>query len=293
MVIRSALAWRFEMYVVSAFEFAAVALLPVVMFQKKTKENIILTAELILFLILHMFVTGARSFLIDIVILFAIYMLMNFEIVKRKFIKPKKIPKKVIFLFAVGAVLLVIVMTVLRKGNKRDSSLLREIYRYFAISYPLFDRHLRISEHLPHTHGWELIYGLVRPPFSMLRSIGLNFPEGLNEAMIQINANDDFYQVGGGQSNSFVTVFYYHYMDFGVISLVLYSLLYGFVSQVVYNTMKRNTHNLRAQTFYLIIAIGLFLTFARSLFAAYRYVYALMVLAVAFRRPRRVEIPFV
>lgn len=285
MVIRSAIAYRFEMYVVAASEFAAIALLPIVFSEKKDKNNIILLGELILFLVLHMFVTGARSFLIDIVVLFLVYFLMNKEISKNilKKLTQIKIPKIVVIIIAVGAIGLVILMTMLRKGDRKETSIMREIYRYFAISFPLLDIHLDMSSPSDYTHGWTLVYGLIRPPLSMLHAVGVPFPSGLDEAMRQITANDDFYRVGGGKANSFVTVFYYNYMDFGMFSMILYSFIYGYAAQCVYCAVKRNP-NIKNQTFYLIISIGLFLSFARSCFAAYRYVYAFFILALAFRK---------
>lgn len=290
MVIRSAIALRFEMYVVAAAEFAAVALLPVVFYDKKSKQNIILLLELILFLVLHMFVTGARSFLIDVVFLFVIYIFMNFKksvsVFEKIFVQTKKIPKFLIIIIAAGAIALVILMTFLRKGDRKETSIFREIYRYFAISFPLLEKHLELSASEGFTHGWTLLYGLIRPPLSMLHSVGVPFPPGLDNTMNLINANNDFYPVGGGKANSFVTVFYYHYMDFGIYSMLLYSFFYGYGAQCVYANVKRDK-NVKAQTFYLLISIGLFLTFARSLFAAYRYVYAFFILAFAFKRQKK------
>ena len=61
-VIKSGFMYRIEMYVIQAAEFAAVAFLPVVLTDRRKREKKILALELIVFLVLHLFVTGARSF---------------------------------------------------------------------------------------------------------------------------------------------------------------------------------------------------------------------------------------
>lgn len=277
-VISSALAYRFEMYVVQAAEFAGVALFPLVLFAEKRKKKLVLLMEITVFLILHLFVTGARSFMIDIVFGTVVYFLINNSLRARAKEYFDKIPRIWVYIIVAGAVGLVIFATNLRKG---EGNLWREIYRYFAISLPLFDVHLSdISEY---THGWTIIYGLVRPPLSLLHSIGLPFPDGLQKAIDLIVANNDFYYVGGGKANSFVTVFYYFMMDFGAIGIPIGCFLYGYFSQAFYSRMQLEP-NKKNQAFYLLISIGLFLSFVRLFFTAYRYVYAFFILVLAFKK---------
>lgn len=94
-VIKSGFMYRIEMYVIQVAEFAAVALLPVVLTDRRKREKKILALELIVFLVLHLFVTGARSFIIDVVVIFDIYLMMNISLRRRfmdYFVKIKKNP---------------------------------------------------------------------------------------------------------------------------------------------------------------------------------------------------------
>ncbi|WP_302950611.1 O-antigen polymerase [Holdemania filiformis] len=283
-VIKSGFMYRIEMYVIQAAEFAAVALLPVVLTDRRKREKKILALELIVFLVLHLFVTGARSFIIDVVVIFGIYLMMNMSLRKRfmdYFAKIKKIP---IFLIMGGAFALVVYATLLRKG---EGGVLRDLYRYFAISGPLLDIHLEISaSNSVFTHGWTLLNGLLRPPLSLLHSLGVPFPIGAQQAIDLVNANNDFYFVGGGKANSFVTVFYYFYMEFGMVSMIALSFWYGTWTQGRYLNMKRNPDR-RNQAVYLLIAIALFLSFVRSFLSAYRYVYAFFILMIAFSKNKK------
>ncbi|MCD7998119.1 MAG: oligosaccharide repeat unit polymerase [Clostridiales bacterium] len=277
LVIRSNRAYQFEMYIVAAAEFAAVALFPIVLMDKKSKANVILSLEIIFFLILHMFVTGARSFMINIVFVCVLYYLINLNIRREVLEYYKKIPKSVITIVILGAIWLVIVATNMRKG---EGNLLRELYRYFAISFPLLETKLHLDN--AYTYGWTIIYGLVRPIFSLIRSFGIDYPDGLQYAIELINANNNFYYVGGGKANSFVTVFYYFYMDFGVIGIPIFSFIYGYFSQSIYKKMIRYP-NIKNQALYLLVAVGLFLSFVRFFFTSYRYVYAFFILLLAFK----------
>ena len=94
-VIKSGFMYRIEMYVIQAAEFAAVAFLPVVLTDRRKREKKILALEMIVFLVLHLFVTGARSFIIDVVVIFDIYLMMNISLRRRfmdYFVKIKKNP---------------------------------------------------------------------------------------------------------------------------------------------------------------------------------------------------------
>ena len=94
-VIKSGFMYRIEMYVIQAAEFAAVAFLPAVLTDRRKREKKILALELIVFLVLHLFVTGARSFIIDVVVIFDIYLMMNISLRRRfmdYFVKIKKNP---------------------------------------------------------------------------------------------------------------------------------------------------------------------------------------------------------
>ena len=289
MVIRSNAVYQFENYIVTTAEFAAVALLPVVFTDNAGWKKNVVALELIAFLVLHMFVTGARSFLIDIAILFFVYILINRSLISKFQEYFKKVPKFVFVIIGVGSIGLVVFMTTLRKGS--NEPIFRQIYRYFSISMPLFDTHLGLlGKEQSYTYGWTILYGIVRPWFSFLHSAGLPFPAGLEKAIEMVSMNNNFYPVGGGWANSFVTVFFYESMDFGIIGIPIFSCLYGIVAQSYYLRMI-NYPNRRNQALYLLISIGLILSFVRQFYTAFRYVYAFVLICVAFKSAKRQDDP--
>lgn len=285
-IVSSNLVFVIENFIVEAAVFASVALIPIVTTYKKSIKKYILLIELVVLQVSFIFVSGARSFLIDVALLFGVYIVMNKSLSSRFKHYFNKIPRFLFVLIAVGGIIIVGYMTILRKGDERP--LAYEIYRYISLAFPLFDTRLHSHDPSTFTHGWTLLHGFVKTPFFIFRKLThIPWPAGLTNASNLISANNDYYFVGGGFGgrggyvNSFVTAFYYMYMDFGIIGIIVESFMYGYFCQSCYKKVINNP-NRRTQAFYLLVAIGLLLSFVRSFFTAHRYVNAFIILFFAF-----------
>lgn len=282
LVIDNNLFYAIENYIVQPAVFASVAIIPVLTGSKSSRMKWIVLLELLLLNVLYIFVSGARSFLIDIAFLFVIYLLINKQYIGKFRENFSKIPKFVTWIIVFGAIGVVIYFTQLRKGD--DRTIVKEFYRYISISFPLLDSRLSMASAQGHvfTHGWTFLHGFTKPFFYIIRHLThLPYPSGLSEAMTQIAANNDFIYVGGGRANSFVTIFYYMFMDFGIVGVVLGCFLYGYFCQSIYKKMKGNP-NRRNQTIFLLMIIGVFLSFVRFHFTAHRYVNAFVIVYFSF-----------
>ena len=284
LVVDSKLTYYVEQYFVAAAEFAAVALFPIILFDKPKIKKFILIIEIVVFLILHLFVTGARSFMIDVVLGVLLYALMSRRMIHRFKEYFSKIPKVLIVVVGVGAVFMVVFMSRLRKGD--DISMLREMYMYFSISFPLFDIHINMMEFTQsYTYGMTVLNGLFRPLQIILSSIGIPSLPLYRKASQMLGANNEYYYVGQTRANSFVTAFYNFYMDFGTIGIIFGCFIWGYLSQSAYQNLKNNP-NRRIQAVYILIVIGLFLSFAKFQFVAYRYLYAFLIIILSFSEKR-------
>ena len=280
LVVDSSFTYYTEQYFVAAAEFAAVALFPIVLFDKKSKKKFVLIIEFVVFLVMHLFVTGARSFMIDVVVALVLYALMNRQLIGRFREYFSRISKVVLILVGVGAVAMVIFMSQLRKGDEVLFG--REIYMYFSISMPLFDIHLDLMHSNPtFTYGMTLLNGLLRPFLLVLRRIGIPYPKLYSLASQMLSDNNIYHYVGQTRANSFVTAFFNLYSDFGAIGIILGCFAWGYIAQSAYQSMKLNP-NRRSQAIYILIALGLFLSFVRLFFTAYRYLYAFLIILIAF-----------
>ena len=279
-VLQSGFSYLFENYCCTPSEFAGIALLPIVFGDRKNRKSKIVMAEIIAFLVFHFFVTGARSFIVDVILMMLFFFLINSSLRKQWKEYFDKVPKIVWVAIVAAAVGFAAYTTTLRKG---DDSVTREIYIYLAMAFPLLDIHLgMLRQSLDFTYGWTTLYGLLRPPFSMLHSLGFPYPAGLEHAMELINANNIFYSLGGIAANSFVSIFYYWMMDLGWLSLIIGAFVYGYFAESMYRRMLKSP-NRRNQAVYLLVLIGLLLSFTRNHFTAFRYVYAFFIVLMSFR----------
>ena len=272
-----------ENYIIATAEYAGVALVPLIVTDKSSRKRNILLIEVLLFFALHIFVTGARSFIFDVAFLLVLYVLIDAKLSKRFSDVFHRIPKFVIAIVVVLCVVFVVAVTALRRGDVKNV-LLHELYNYFTMCFRLFNIHIDLMRANPDfTYGMTLLNGLLRLPLLLIRSfLGIPYPALFQKAYDAIAANNDFYYIGTGRGNSFVTVFYYFFMDFGYIGIVIGSFLYGYLSQSSYYSMLRHPDK-RNTSFYLLIALGLFLSFARFHFTASRYIYAFFLLMICFK----------
>ena len=281
LVVRSAIQYDIEHYIVATAEFAGVGLLPVVLMDTKSSKKNLLFIELILFFGLHIFVTGARSFVFDLVFVNVIYFLIDAKLAKQFAALFNKIPKYLVRLIGFAAIAMFVIMTSLRRGSV--DTIFHEIYSYFTMCFRLLDTHIKMMLANPdYTNGMTLLHGLLRLPLLLLKFIGIPYPAAYQKAVDAINANNVFYAVGKGSGNSFVTLFYYMFMDFGYIGIVIGCFIYGYFSKSVYYSMQKHPDK-RSQAIYLLVAVGLFLSFTRLHFTAPRYVYAFFLLFLFFR----------
>ena len=283
-IVRSTIEYDIEHYIIATAEFAGVALFPIVMMDKPSQRKNILLIELTLFFTLHIFVTGARSFIFDIIFVIVIYFLIDRKLSRQFAEFFHRIPKFIVRIVSYGAIALFVIMTTMRRGS--IDTLFHEIYSYFTMCFRLFDTHIKMMLSQPdYTYGMTLLHGLLRPPLLILKFIGIPYPAAYQKAVDAINANNNFYAVGNGSGNSFVTVFYYFFMDYGYIGIVLGCLAYGYFSQSLYYGMQ-NHPDKRSQSIYLLLAVGLFLSFVRLHFTAPRYVYAFVLLLFSFKESK-------
>ncbi len=286
LIVRNAFEYDMEHYVVATSEFAGVGLFPVILMDKRSSRKYFLLIEMSFFFFLHIFVTGARSFVFDVIIVLFFYILIDSGM-RRTFSEYfNKYNKKIIFFIAAGALLLFVTMTQMRRGI--GSSIMHEFYSYFSICFRLLDTHLKLIHENPEfTYGMTALHGILRPFFLLLRAIGIPYPTIYSRTIELMNANNDFYAVGlRGSANSFVTLFYYFYMDFGYIGVLLGSFIYGYLSQSVYSQLTKKPDK-RIQSIYLLWIIGLVLSFARLHFTAHRYIYAFVLIMFSFYDSRK------
>ena len=187
----------------------------------------------------------------------------------------------------VAGVLLVLIMSYVR-----ESSILKSIYEYTTGSIICFSKKLEEllslsddSVYKARTYGFASLLGMVRPIYNVVERLGVSWDIFENASIfywpylgvpVSISPHTNNY-------NSFVTVFFYLYKDFGLFGVICGSLLYGVICQSIYKRyqMQLNEYSLMI---YIFIVISIFLTFMQSPFVSHKFAIALYLFLIVRRR---------
>ena len=202
-------------------------------------------------LLSDMFSTGGRvNLLYAIIVLIVVASYYRFKISRR-------VKKRMIFFISIG-VIAIIVVTLLR-----GSSVVRTLYSYFSIPVPLYSTY---SQHLLEddfiSYGGATFYPFFYVFNMIVKCLG-GRSEFLDNLVYYVGYPQDTW-VGGlfdrGVYNAFSTQFYYFYMDFRIVGIVLFSLLFGIIcGQFYYSSfVRRKTYCL---PWYLLLVQAMFGSF--------------------------------
>lgn len=201
------------------------ALIPIAIFVA-VKRNHLKFAILIFFdLFLNVLSSGSRVILLYTIIQFLV--VVSFE----KIVISKRM-KKTVFIFIIVGVVGILVMSVVRSSN----SLIRSFYTYFAAPIPLLSYWMHyVDQFNIHSYGLSFLY-----PFTWLFNasggfIGIHSNLIQNVVQWQSLPQDIWVNVFPDQAmNAFSTTFYFFYEDFRYIGVLVFSFLFGMISEVVY-----------------------------------------------------------
>ncbi|AIF45571.1 hypothetical protein X953_16525 [Virgibacillus sp. SK37] len=243
-------------YIISPLVYLAVPIAIVdYLIEKKSKLFVNTT---IIVVILFAVVTVSRNILVFSVI----YFIFTSLIYRKKFNLSNKIRRNlrktpvVISLPIIG----VATITLLRKA---EADFLKEAYVYLAGAIPQLS--IRLTEPISdlHTYGMLTTRGFTRMLFIILDKIGISYPESYLRAQDVLDNLERFIPIGEGiNMNAYATLFYHFYIDGGIIGVILFSALLGYICSRAYQGIKYNI-NIRNTVFYLLILQQLLFSVAR------------------------------
>lgn len=167
--------------------------------------------------------------------------------------------KKYMFLIAIVALIGIGITTIARAGN---GTLLKQIYKYFALPPTLLAVWLPEIEKSAKTYGFLTFYGVIGYFFRTFKTLGLNFlvPSIYDEAFNHLLRIQEFRNVGFGTANAFVTPIYYMMVDGGIPFLCLGSFVLSSLAANYHKRLKKNI-DIRSFSIYAMIMYGIFETF--------------------------------
>lgn len=224
---------------------------------------------------------GARLGIVNLGLSF----LMAFSMFKRKnnTVNRKEVSikrRRMHRLIVLGIVLVGIITT-----QRTSSRIYEEAYFYFALCLPLLSIWIPEIQATPHTYGMVSLFGLLRIPFLILEKLGLYSPEVYIKSYNYIVQANSFRSISSGTriANSFVTPYYYLYLDAGYIGIVLGMIIIGYFANKCYRNVL-NAYDYKAMYLLMLVDIGIFYTFIRLELVATNYFLALIATPLFFER---------
>lgn len=207
---------------------------------------------------------GGRMILISFIIQVVIILYYIYKDQGIRFKVSKKM-KRILFFIGIILIFFIIYMT-LNRGNG-ELKIIKTLYYYFVGGIPNTGLHLNDFNN-NYTYGLVFFSSLLRPVFLIMEYI-FGFTSSLYEIAINIPTvlAENITNIGNGEFNSFVTIFYYFYHDGGYIAVFLCSIIYGyFIQKIMKNYLLHKNYE------YLVLLILIF-TSITYVTIRYSYIY--------------------
>lgn len=216
------------------------------------------------------------------ILTYAMTFILGFFIYKRKYfmhrlelVKYKKWIKR----FSIVGAFAIIFLTLKRSST----GIFEHVYYYFAMCVPLLDRWIPYISNSPHTYGMLSFFGILRIPFLVMEKLGLNVPATYETAQGYILQANQFYSVGAMLGNSFVSPFYYLYLDGGIVGIVLGMFAFGYASEIIYKKARYSLDDKRV--YYLLLFCQMaFMSFIRWQFIGTAFAMAFVYAGILFKK---------
>lgn len=177
--------------------------------------------------------------------------------------------------------LAVVALVTISRGN----ALLFEAYTYFAIPLPLLAHWATVVDSNGiATNGSSMLYGVVTLVASIADVFGITMAQAVSEVVNR--PQDQWVELLPGRPfNAFVTIFYYFYADFRLPGVVVFSAMYGFFVQTVYDR-ARSFGGARSKLLLLLTIQSIVMAFVRWQFTDGAYVLAFVLLFLVVRKSK-------
>ena len=239
----------------------ALIIIATILFYTKTdqfsqKESRILLVFLLFDSVIGMFSNGGRE---NVFYFFLIFAFTNHIAAKDRAIINRisemslRRRRRIVRRIGVVVVIGLTVMTLLRSSTGESSLayLFRKYYFYFSGWVPHLSYRLSLVNSGDYTHGYAFVLGLLRIPVGILRWLGMKKSEAYLAAESITGMLQERVNIGGGHTfNAYVSLFYYFYRDFGILSLIFESFLFGAFCSKTEKAFNKNP-NLKTWFWYL------------------------------------------
>lgn len=269
---------------------ALYALIPVAMINLFETKNIFYHKKrflfsIVVFLSTFMYIFGsAGRFML---IFLGVQIVAVFQVYHKKL--PAKF-KKQIFIFILAVVFIFFLISLIRAAGASGKKV-NTFYAYLSIPVYLLDYWIEKMENTSHLYGGAFLYGILTFLNYFTSKFGFNIP--LYEKsydMIQITQNGWVEIFPNEWYNAYVSIFYYFYIDFGIIGVILGCIFFGYLCHEIYHIafIKKNKN---ALIFYLIMIQCIVCSIVRWQLGTITFVFTLIFEWLMISKKYKIEIP--
>ena len=186
----------------------------------------------------------------------------------------KKTKKAAVAVIAFVLAVLLLITAVRAEGSTGKK--VNTFYAYLSIPTYLFDYYVkRVGE--ARLHGSAFFYGLLTFFNYFTSKIGFEIPMYTEAYEIIQKTQDGWVDVFPGEYyNAYVSMFYYFYIDFGIVGIILGSAFFGYICYMVYHGAFKKK-NIVALIYYMLIIQCIICSLVRWQFATITMVIAFLV----------------
>ena len=213
--------------------------------------------------VMSMFTNGGREniFYAICIFVFTYFVTRTKEIKLSDWRSLDKRSKRIVIFVVVIGIVGMLIMTQNRNltGDNSSGFFLRKIYIYFSGWLPNLSARLEMINSSDYTYGSAFLLGLTKLPVLILYKIGIPYT-AMHERALQITHSLQYrINIGSGITfNAYVSPFYYFFRDFGYVSLIFESFLFGAFCAIVESKYQMNKN--AKSLFWLLFAFFLIIS---------------------------------
>ncbi|HHT7796126.1 TPA: O-antigen polymerase [Streptococcus suis] len=230
--------------------------------------------------VISLVINGGRSSFINFIISFILsFIFSNGEkvaefsklLIKRRYL--------IFSFFLILAIIVVILATLSRNGEESSTALL---YYYFAMEPLMLETWLGYINLDQLGYGMASLNGFIFPMmFLVVNFLGIQYPRyWKNIYDLTMLTDSRWINIAGGRSaNAYVSIFWFLYLDGGLFGVIIGMFIYGMLLGIAFkSSFLVFETNIKKQSIYIIMFIGLVYSFARIQFTLSSYTLAVLYL---------------
>lgn len=202
----------------------------------------------------------------------------------KKFKLSKKQKRRMLLMVCIITILIVVLSV-----SRGIEDLWDSIKLYLGGSIPHMIARMQQSEFQQHTYGFLSLRGFIVPIVLILQFLGVLSGGGKSYDLVEKLSNlmeQDVYIGAGVRTNAFLPAPYYFYVDFGIVGVIVGTLIYAAVISSVYMKVRCNP-NKKNHALYLLLIYGLVFNFIRFPFKTYQAGLGIILLCIIYKGTRK------